>query len=1364
MPRLSKIGAAALAAFGWTSGSAVTADFLVVAGGGGSGGISGGQTSGGGGAGGFRTSAGTSGGGGSAEGKLSLNPLLSYTVTVGAGGIGGSTDISGTQGNDSVFSTITSTGGGYGGKNTAQGGTGGSGGGSGYIYTSAGGSGTANQGYAGGAGKNSGGDETGGGGGGAGATGANGSSAGGNGGNGVASSITGSSVTYAGGGGGGAYQTRTAGTGGSGGGGAGANNSNNPTAGTANLGGGGGGVGGGGASVVGANGGSGVVIISYPSPQKFGGGVVTSSGGNTIHTFTTSGTLSPLSSLTASALIVAGGGGGSGLGGGGAGGLQSITGQTIDTNSVYVVTVGAGGAGSPAGSANNRGTSGANSSFSIYATASVGGGGGAGYQTDSTKNGLSGGSGGGGGGNGGSGTGGAGTAGQGNAGGNGGTSGGSAGGGGGGAGAVGQTAPNTTTGGNGGAGLASSISGTSTFYAGGGGASGVTSATGGVGGGGNAGSYAGSAAGNGTANTGGGGGACYGSVPGGGTGGSGVVIISYAGSTQQMAGGTVTVAGGNVIHTFTSSGYLTPIVLVNNSLRFRNSASAYLSRTPSVSGDTQKFTYSAWVKLGQLSMSGGNYLFSAVSSSVTDAIRFTSGNNLQFFLGGAGTAQLVSTAVYRDPSAWYHVVVAVDTTQATAANRVRMYVNGVEITSFSTANYPSQNTNCAAFNVASKLHTIGNDAQLANYGDEYLTEINFVNAQQLTPNSFGSFNGLGVWQPIRYGGSYGTNGFYLPFTNTTSTTTLGYDFSPNGNNWTTNNISLTAGSTYDSMTDVPTLTSATTANYCVMNPINSYSSITVNNGNLQLTLTEAAYRKAIATMAFPTTGTYYLEATVSGGIDYVSYGIVTPNAPLNDAVGKTATGYGATTGTINWDRENNGSTSGNFWTISTTNPTLQIAYDATNGKLWLGYNNTWLDSSGGVTGNPSAGTNQTFTVDTTRTYLPSFGGYKSNSIVINLNFGQRPFAYTPPTGFVRLNTFNLPTPTIGATASTTANKYFDALLYTGNGSASQRTDISWANMQPDMVWIKNRTSANNHVLHDDVRGTAAALQPNLTNATDSPVGFGADGFGFDGVANQLRIFTSDGRYNTNGNAYVTWGWKGSGAAGVTNTAGSITSTVSANTSAGFSIVTYTGTGSTATVGHGLGVAPSMVITKCRNTSSTGWPIYHVSLGISSVIALQSTGAAGSVANYWGAANPTSTVFGLGSGGNDNNINGGTSVAYCFAQVAGYSAFGSYTGNGSSDGPFVFCGFRPRFVIIKSSTFAGADWVMYDSARNTYNALTSELVPNSSASENNFSGSARMDFVSNGIKIRTSGAGLNNSGSTYIYMIFAENPFKYANAR
>jgi len=982
MPRLSKIGAAALAAFGWTGGASVTASYLVVAGGGGGGAESSSNAGGGGGgAGGYRT------------GTASLNPTLSYTVTVGAGGNGGPAgQNNGSVGSDSVFDVTTSTGGGYGASRSA-GGNGGSGGGGGLGGSGTGGSGNTpstspSQGNNGGSGV---GTSTGGGGGGASASGSNApaNQTGGNGGAGTANSITGSSVTYAGGGGAGGT---TIGTGGAGGGGNGGNNSNG-VAGTANLGGGGGGAydqSSSGRS--GGNGGSGVVIISYPAPQQFGGGVVTTSGSNVIHTFNTSGTLSPLSSLTASYLIVAGGGAGGGEtgAGGGAGGLLSGSGVTIDPNSTYLVTVGAGGVGVASGVGGN----GSNSLFSAFATAAVGGGGGG---SVSVTTGNSGGSGGGGGYL--IGVAGSGTTGQGNAGGTGGSDGsgtGFSGGGGGGASAVGTSA-SVAVGGAGGAGTASSISGTSTTYAGGGGGSSGSSPAGAGGsGGGGAGNVRGSGSPTaGTANLGGGGGGSGNVAGAGANGGSGVVIISYAGSTQQMAGGTVTITGGNVIHTFTSSGYLTPIKYVNNSLRFRKSASAYLNRNPASNGTRTTWTYSTWVKRGQL---GAGSIIHAQDSgnTVSTEFNFASDDTIYFReYGGSGyTGYLQTTQVFRDPSAWYHLVLVWDSNNGTSGDRIRLYVNGTRITSFSTATYPS-----------SGITTVWNSTNLNRIGfpststmDGYLTKINFVDGQALTPNSFGTFNSYGVWQPITYGGSYGTNGFYLPFTNKTSTTTLGYDFSPNGNNWTTNNISLTAGSTYDSMTDVPTLTSATAANYATLNPVNlGGTSITLSNGNLFATFAGASWFTTSSTMGMVGSGKYYFEFTKTDTSSQM-VGIFPPTASISSFVGNDANGYGYFS--ANGYLYNNGGSSITFGATFTTGDVIGIAFDASTGKLWFSKNNTWQAS-----GSPSTGANPAATASTAYTYMAAVS--TNGSGVGTVNFGQQPFIYTPPSGFVALNTYNL---------------------------------------------------------------------------------------------------------------------------------------------------------------------------------------------------------------------------------------------------------------------------------------------------------------------------------------------------------------------
>jgi len=319
-------------------------------------------------------------------------------------------------------------------------------------------------------------------------------------------------------------------------------------------------------------------------------------------------------------------------------------------------------------------------------------------------------------------------------------------------------------------------------------------------------------------------------------------------------------------------------------------------------------------------------------------------------------------------------------------------------------------------------------------------------------------------------------------------------------------------------------------------------------------------------------------------------------------------------------------------------------------------------------------------------------------------------------------------------------------------------------MQPDFVWIKDRTNANDHALFDAVRGATIGLRSNLTNAevTDaqSLTAFNSNGFS---LGTSGSTFTT----NFNGSAFVGWQWKANGA-GSSNTAGSITSTVSASTTSGFSIVTYTGTGSAGTIGHGLGAAPQMIIVKNRNTSSYGWFVWHTAFGAASntdYINLNLTDAKGSggAVSMWNTTMPTSSVFSVGTyGGVNGNTN--TYVAYCFAPVAGYSAFGSYTGNGSTDGPFVYLGFRPRWVMIKASSTGGAgyDWFIYDTARDTYNVCTKDLEANLSSAEDGYS--ADIDVTANGFKLRNGNGGTNGSSVTYIYMAVAENPFKYSLAR
>jgi len=323
--------------------------------------------------------------------------------------------------------------------------------------------------------------------------------------------------------------------------------------------------------------------------------------------------------------------------------------------------------------------------------------------------------------------------------------------------------------------------------------------------------------------------------------------------------------------------------------------------------------------------------------------------------------------------------------------------------------------------------------------------------------------------------------------------------------------------------------------------------------------------------------------------------------------------------------------------------------------------------------------------------------------------------------------------------------YFNTILYTGTGSSNARTGVGF---QPDWVWIKGRSGATDHGLYDAVRGVQNQLESNTTTAETAEAtgltAFGTDGFTVGALA----------QLNTSSATYVAWNWKANGA-GVSNTAGTITSTVSANTTSGFSIVTRTGTGANASVGHGLGVAPSMIITKVYSTAGNDWLVYHKSLGATNYIKLNLNDGTFASSAVWNDTAPDSDKFYLGSSG-DANASGQTSVAYCFAEVKGYSKFGSYTGNGSADGTFVYTGFKPAFVIRKR-TDSTADWRMDDSKRDGFNVIPFTLFPNLDNEETTNSGYP-VDLLSNGFKSRATSVNQNASGGTYIYMAFAENPF------
>jgi hypothetical protein len=428
------------------------------------------------------------------------------------------------------------------------------------------------------------------------------------------------------------------------------------------------------------------------------------------------------------------------------------------------------------------------------------------------------------------------------------------------------------------------------------------------------------------------------------------------------------------------------------SLRLRRSATASLDRTFGTPTSRRIFTLSFWYKRG--SALGESQAIMSNATAPREVIGFlgsggADGDSFQFRDSSNAAYELTTTAVFRDPSAWYHFVIAFDTTQATASNRIKMYVNGVQITAFSVASYPGQNSDLY-LNNADTVY-IGRRTTIW-YLDGYLSAVYFVDGQQLTPSSFGATNSNlgGMWQPKAYTGTYGNNGFFLPFTNTTSTTTLVADSSGNGNNWTPNNISLTAGVTYDSMTDVPTLTNATTANYAVINPINQ-SGQTITNGNLTTlwSATAAGNRSSFAMSA----DKWYWEVTMTDISNQINTGIVRTDSSLT--VDLTVAGSNAVIYVgLDGDSYINGSVAG-YGAAYVSGDIIGVAVDITNNTIIFYKNGV---SQGTITGLSLSGFSW---------YAATGNANNQANQKVDYNFGQRPFSYTPPTGYVALNTFNI---------------------------------------------------------------------------------------------------------------------------------------------------------------------------------------------------------------------------------------------------------------------------------------------------------------------------------------------------------------------
>ncbi len=762
--------------------------------------------------------------------------------------------------------------------------------------------------------------------------------------------------------------------------------------------------------------------------------------------------------------------------------------------------------------------------------------------------------------------------------------------------------------------------------------------------------------------------------------------------------------------------------------------------------NSESFTLECWVKHDD--HAGQETYFSQANGGDIWRFRNHHGTGLSFQVMESSSTEILVTGGEIEDTAWHHVALVKQGN--TSDSTYTLYKDGVSVGSVTDSDTFTQ----------SRWLGIGGNSDGGDYFDGNMDEIRISNSARYTS----------TFTPKTRGEQFTADANTLLLIHSDWDGGLGADSSGNHNTFAATNLVAT-----DQMKDSPT------NNFATLNPIYEDSSAPPANvafaeGNLSLTGTSGNFGVAYGTIPIPASGKWYWEAYLDYG-EVCGVGIVTSSGreSVNNGwgMGAVTTAQGFTTQST-YVRNSESNT----LTLGTGTPSngdiYQLAIDADNNKVWIGLDNTWNDSSGGTTGNPGSGANHTIaltfgsdaqigfqrTSSSPNTGMvvnfgadSSFAGNKTAQGNADGN-GVGDFFYSPPSGFLALCSENLPSPEI---ADPTV--HFNTVAYAGDDSTPRTINVGF---QPDLTWLKIRTQAYSHRLFDSIRGANKALFSNGTAAEAA----GTSGY-LSGFTSTGPTFTGNGSdvrdVNESGDTYVVWNWKGGGAA-VTNDDGDIDSEVSANTAAGFSIVSYTGTGSTTTIGHGLSQAPEFLVVKNRDTASTAWQcgsdfIVHATPW-SRYITLSSSAAETNSTQMWNDTAPTSSVFTVKDAG-DVNTNTDEYIAYCFHSVEGYSKVGTYAGNYNTDGPFIYTGFKPAYVLIKV-TNTSDNWTVHDSARGPYNANQPELRPNTNAVEADSSDTA-IDFLSNGFKLRNSDTGYNRLYN-YLYLAFAETPFKTANAR
>tara|TARA_Y100001963_G_C6773445_1_gene446102 strand:+ start:101 stop:2566 length:2466 start_codon:yes stop_codon:yes gene_type:complete len=785
---------------------------------------------------------------------------------------------------------------------------------------------------------------------------------------------------------------------------------------------------------------------------------------------------------------------------------------------------------------------------------------------------------------------------------------------------------------------------------------------------------------------------------------------------------------------------------IDRSLRLNQDDTAHLTRTFDEEGDRKTFTLSGWYKFTQTDNSPGQHWIWMVGADGNNKFQLCREGvtqlNFECNHSSSQVARFYTAALLRDPAAWYHLVLSIDTTQSTDTERMKFYINGTEATLGGqgvSTQYPTQDLDFL-WGENSVTHYMGKRSYSLNSNDPsdyYMADSYYIDGLALGPGSFGQTDAVtGQWIAKKYSGSYGNAGYRLDFSDNSNTTaaTLGKDSSGNSNNWTPNNFSVTAGKTNDSLEDTPT------NNFCTLNPLQTGLNLSPSDGNLKFDwITDGNLHEIAAATFGVKSGVWYWEMQLESGYmsDSVGCGIIRDDADIiNTGSGPVASptsfaAFGYRNDGNKLSESGGAEAYGATWTSTDDVIGVLMDFSGATGTLTF-YKN----------GSTQGSAFTDITLSQTQYWLPWIGGYGSvagNESKMFVNFGQRAFAQTIPTGAKSLCTSNLDKSTI-----LKGIDYFNTALYAGNGSTNSVTGLSF---QPDITWVKDRDDGtpDNWICVDSERGISEMIKINEAETEYEVSGdftsFNSDGFSF-GDYNNI---------NQSGVNYASWSWKKSATAGT-------------------DIVTYTGDDSASrTISHSLGAKPDLIWVKSRS-DTTNWMTYVREKGAGGYVVLNTNSSWIGGSGYdvpFANTDPTSSVFSVGDGGGNwgTNETGETYFAYLFASIPGFSKTGMYTavsGSGSTpnnNGAFVYTGFQPAFLLVKRLDGNG-DWTLKDSVRSPYNSRLEMLFPNTQGTELN---SEAIDFVSNGFKCRSASGYFDYpDGANFLYLAFAEHPFKNSN--